>query len=183
MKRIFLTTICILFTVVLLQAQDNIKKVKYYQSVDIECMMGSFEKETTFPNWGLSLQETHGILFNPHFMLGMDIGVQYFQSNKRMTEKLHSLGFYAGIDFRYFILKNHLWTPFLMVNFGGGIKMQDSYLDLDLNSSSYLSKTYWKLPSLYFGYTYQFAENKNVYTALGFDATYLSPSLRIGVHF
>lgn len=178
--------IYILLSSTLFSAYSQVEKgnkIKYYHSVDIEYNICNIDPNYHGNDWGLSLHETHGILFNPHLMLGLDIGIQYANLNYCET-KSQAFMFEGGINFRYFILKKYKWTPFLMTywDFGVDIARNHPYHWSD-NEFSFVNLA--AETGLFLGCNYSFKPNKSIYAAAGmdFNSIGITPSLRIGVQF
>jgi hypothetical protein len=190
MKRLFVLYLIVLFSFPLFGQNETItgptikkeKKISYYQSADIGFGFGASEKHNLYCKpqpWSVFVNETHGIQFNPHLMLGLNIGFMYI-SPAACNSQYHNIYFSGGLDFRYTILKNK-WSPFLMLNLGSGI---DIFLREGASANRMRAQYLREVKaSVYAGYRYKFGQRKEVYCALGIESLFWGPALRIGARF
>ncbi len=182
MKRIVIVNVLFLFSVALFGQNEKIveptikkeKKISYYHAVGLGTGFGASEKYNWYSKpqpWSVFIDETHGIQFNPHLMLGLNIGFMYI-SPAACNSHCHDLVFNYGLSFRYTILKNK-WSPFLLLNLGNGFEV---FLPEDNPS--------WKMKaqfiqgvntSLYAGCRYEFGYHKEVFGALGLKRSFMVP--------
>ncbi len=190
MKKIIIFNIFVLFSASVFgqnetfsdHPQKKEKKIGYYHAVDLGTGFGASKNHNSYCKpqpWTVFVNETHGIQFNPHLMLGLNIGFMYI-SPAACNSYCHDLAFNYGLSFRYTILKNK-WSPFLLLTMGNGFE-----IFVPEENTSWRMKAQFIQgvnTSLYAGCRYEFGCHKEVSGALGFETLIFGPALRIGVRF
>ncbi len=184
MKRKIATIIIVFATsvVCLAQAQESPKrnKISYYHALDVG--FGIRGKYQNLVPWGASIRETHGIQFNPHFVLGINIEFQYLSSCFSDGEGTDNFLFSGGLDFRYFILKKRKWTPFLWLSWDAGLRLYATQKLRPSYNNMFGMDGFFDLPTFFVGCNYKYLAEKSIYVALGYDFA-AGASIRIGTRF
>lgn len=141
--------------------------------------------------WSLGLHELHGIQFNPHLslaaVLGMDFLKMYphkenFQiSNPTYPQpypELYILKFNLGLNFKYTILKNYKWSPFLAVEVCPISAAMRGLIPHDVYSVRWQRE--WS-GSFAAGAHFRFKDRQSVYVSTGYELPYSQLFLSVGV--
>ena len=141
--------------------------------------------------WGVGIHELHGVQFNPHFSLAVVVGAD-FRGGYPDAEDYHSnhpgfaepypgiyiLDFSLGLNFKYTILKNHSWSPYLAAEFCP-VSASFSGLVHPTYKSSHLDRR--GSLNLGVGAQYRFGDRQSVYAALGYEIVWSQLNLTVGV--
>ena len=202
LKKIALS-LCILLITLSLSAQtrdeSNQSKIQYYHGVEIQAGYGVMgysvvndNQRILFKNlWGVGVHELHGIQFNPHLSLAVELGMDFHKSyfDDRMSghsgyaassSDLYLLNFPLGLNFKYTILKRYNWSPFLMVSCLPARLQVRGFQDS--NEGKTHSTVLLNAGSVCFsaGAQYRFNERQSIYAAIGYETAYSQITLTIG---
>lgn len=184
MKRIIVLIVLVITMVNICMAQGSEtidqKKIGYYHALDLGAGIRG-EYQNTIP-WSVSIRETHGIQFNPHFVLGINIEFQYISSCFSDGGGSDVFLFSGGLDFRYFILKKYKWTPFLWLSWNAGMKLTAAQDLRPTYNYRVAIDGFFDLPTLFLGCNYKYRGEKSIYFALGYDFA-AGASIRVGTRF
>lgn len=136
---------------------------------------------------GVGLHELHGVQFNPHLSLSAVIGVDFLKlypyNNNTLSPgtnpKMNVMDFLLGLNFKYTILKQYNWSPFLMV--------EACPISAELYRFVYptnICRNDWQRSGFYsfsMGAQYRYKDRQSVYAALGYEAVWSQLFLTIGV--
>lgn len=156
------------------------KKISYYHALDVGVGIGG--KCQDIISLGVTIQETHGIQFNPHIVLGINIQFQYISSCFFDGVRTDNFLFSGGLDFRYFILKKYKWTPFLWLSWNAGLRLYAAQELRPSYNNRFGMDGFFDLPALFIGCNYKYAGVKSIYFALGYDFA-AGASIRVGTRF
>lgn len=180
MKKTLFIIIVMFLSTLITSGQDTLsssKKIQYYHAIDagieIGCFKG-FSQYSTYP-FGVTIHETHAIQFNPHSIFGLDVGFEY--ANLDLYD-MYTLS--ACLHFRYIILKNRKWSPFVMCNLGAGggfegLKSKRPDYGLQNCNSVFVMKS-----ALYLGIDHAYRSQKSLFFAVGYELDWGCFVFRIG---
>lgn len=194
------------FIIAQTEPQTHKNKIQYLHAVEAQAGYNIFvdnyglliyatPKEFTYGEfhhcWSVGLHELHGVQFNPHLSLAAVLGMNFlkmypnkeaYQSNNptfpQPYPELYILKFNLGLNFKYTILKNYKWSPFLAVEICPigvelqGIKPNVRYANLWQRS--------WE-GSIAAGAHYRFKDRQSVYVSMGYELPFSQLFLSVGV--
>ena len=141
--------------------------------------------------WSVGLHELHGIQFNPHLSLAAVVGMDFLKmypheeafqtcnpTYPQPYPELCILKFNLGLNFKYTILKNYRWSPFLAVEVCPISAELHRQVPHDFYSLTWLRS--WS-GSFAAGAQFRFKERQSVYVSAGYELPFSQLFLSVGV--
>lgn len=179
-KKLFTIFLVISICSLAFSQNESTRKASYFCALEGYSGIAPIHFDNCYQLWNVGACVVQGVQFNPHLMLGIGLGFDYFPCRESYENLYNGYLFSSYLDLKYIILKRWNWSPMISASLGYGGLLSQSVGNPNDKPTLWTNGMVLKV---FCGAQRRFENNSALYFGLEFETHIICLDMKVGYKF